>query len=133
MTLWLVPARSDGLSQPGTFDGLGLRGNGSTPMSASGVLLTAGAMLGTDGAGLDIALSLVLPNFLVLSAAFSLGLMEATANETAAHLKGTRLEHLDRTLAQQQTVRLDFARLRLETDRTRALLRGWRNAERRDS
>ena len=122
MTLWLVPARSDGLSQPGTFDGLGLRGNGSTPMSASGVLLTAGAMLGTDGAGLDIALSLVLPNFLVLSAAFSLGLMEATANETAAHLKGTRLEHLDRTLAQQQTVRLDFARLRLETDRTRALL-----------
>jgi alkylation response protein AidB-like acyl-CoA dehydrogenase len=58
----------------------------------------------------------------VLSAAFSLGLMEATATETAAHLTRTRLVHLDRSLAQQQTVRLDFARLRLEIDRTRALL-----------
>jgi alkylation response protein AidB-like acyl-CoA dehydrogenase len=122
MTLWLVPARADGLSQSGSFDGLGLRGNGSTPMSASGLELSETAMLGSDGGGLDIALSLVLPTFLVLNAAFSVGLMEATAAETAAYLNGTRLEHLDRTLAQQQNVRLDFARLRLETDRTRALL-----------
>ena len=64
----------------------------------------------------------MLPNFLVLSAAFSLGLMEATAAETATHLNGTRLEHLDQTLAQQQTVRLDFARLRLQVDQTRAFL-----------
>jgi alkylation response protein AidB-like acyl-CoA dehydrogenase len=122
MTLWLVPARSAGLSQAGNFDGLGLRGNASTPMSASGLVLTEAAMLGADGAGLDIALALVLPTFLVCSAAFSLGLMEATAAETAAHLNRTRLAHLDQSLAQQQTVRLDFARLRVEVDRTRALL-----------
>lgn len=122
MTLWLVPAHAAGLSQSGSFDGLGLRGNGSTPVAAVGLELPASAMLGEDGAGLDIALSLVLPNFLVLSAAFSLGLMEATASETATHLTETRLTHLDQTLAQQQTVRLDFARLRLEVDRTRALV-----------
>ena len=122
MTLWLVPAGANGLSQSGAFDGLGLRGNGSTPMQANGLEVPEAAMLGTDGAGLDIALSLVLPTFLVLSAAFSIGLMEAAAAETATHLNGTRLEHLDRTLAQQQNVRLDFARLRLEVDRTRALL-----------
>jgi len=122
MTLWLVPAHAPGLSQTGAFDGLGLRGNGSTPMSAAGLQLPHGAMLGADGAGLDIALALVLPNFLVLSSAFSLGLMEATASETAKHLTQTRLEHLNESLAQQQTVRLDYARLRIEVDRTRALL-----------
>jgi alkylation response protein AidB-like acyl-CoA dehydrogenase len=122
MTLWLVPASTSGLTQSGGFDGLGLRGNGSTPMSANGVELTDAAMLGADGAGLDLALSLVLPSFNVLSAAFSLGLMEATAAETANHLNNTRLAHLDQTLAQQQSVRLDFARIRLEIDRTRALL-----------
>jgi alkylation response protein AidB-like acyl-CoA dehydrogenase len=79
-------------------------------------------MLGNDGAGLDYALTQILPTFLVLSAAFSLGLMEAVTSETGAHLTSTRLEHLDRSLAQQQTVRLDFARMRLETDRTRALV-----------
>ncbi|HEY2596433.1 MAG TPA: PhnD/SsuA/transferrin family substrate-binding protein [Chloroflexota bacterium] len=122
MTLWLVPAQTAGLSQSGSFDGLGLRGNASMPIAASDAQIAQSAMLGQDGAGLDVALGLVLPNFLVLNAAFSLGLMEATATETAAHLNGTRLEHLDQTLAQQQTVRLDFARLRLDVDSTRAFL-----------
>src|SRR5207237_9020557 len=101
---------------------LAVRGNGSTPVSAADVKVPATAMLGADGAGLDLALSLVLPTFLALSAAFSLGLMEAVTAETATHLTTTRLAHLDRSLAQQQTVRMDFARMRLETDRTRALL-----------
>jgi isovaleryl-CoA dehydrogenase len=122
MSLWLVPSQTDGLTRPGGFDGLGLRGNGSTPVSAGGVTLPMSALLGEDGRGLDYALSLVLPTFLVLSAAFSLGLMEAVTAETAAHLTATRLAHLDQSLAQQQTVRIDFARMRLETDRTRALL-----------
>jgi alkylation response protein AidB-like acyl-CoA dehydrogenase len=122
MTLWLVPANTAGLARGTAFDGLGLRGNDSTPVSADGVLVDADAMLGADGAGLDLALAQVLPGFLVLSAAFSLGLLEATTAETATHLKSTRLAHLDRSLAEQPTVRLDFARMRLETDRTRALL-----------
>lgn len=122
MTLWLVPTNVAGFARSRAFDGLGLRGNESAPVSASGVLVEPEAMLGADGAGLDLALTHVLPSFLVLSAAFSLGLMEATTSETAAHLNATRLAHLDRSLAQQQTVRLDFARMRLETDRTRALL-----------
>jgi alkylation response protein AidB-like acyl-CoA dehydrogenase len=122
MTLWLVPARADGLTRPAGFDGLGLRGNGSTPVTASGVMVQSEAMLGSDGAGLDYALTLVLPTFQVLSAAFSLGVMEAATAETAAYLTATRLDHLDRSLAQQQSVRIDFARMRLETDRTRALL-----------
>jgi alkylation response protein AidB-like acyl-CoA dehydrogenase len=122
MTLWLVPARTSGLRIGGAFDGLGLRGNESTPVAADGVRIERAAMLGADGTGLDIALTAVLPTFLVLSAAFSLGLMEAVVAETSRHLTSTRLEHLDKTLAEQQTVRLDFARMRLETDRTRAFL-----------
>src|SRR3954447_10603018 len=82
MTLWLVPSDSKGLSQPGGFDGLGLRGNGSTPITAKKVQLDATAMLGDDGSGLDIALATALPWFLVLTAAFALGLMEAVFAES---------------------------------------------------
>jgi isovaleryl-CoA dehydrogenase len=122
MTLWLVPGRAPGLSQPGGFDGLGLRGNGSVPVSADGVRIGRGAILGADGAGLDIALGAVLPWFLVLSGAFSLGLMEAVVGEAGAHLGATRLEHLGQTLVQQPLVRADLARMRLATDGVRALL-----------
>ena len=44
------------------------------------------------------------------------------AGRSGPHLQRTRLEHPARCLAEEQTVRLDFARLRLETDRTRGLL-----------
>ncbi|HEY3702373.1 MAG TPA: acyl-CoA dehydrogenase family protein [Acidimicrobiales bacterium] len=122
MTLWLVPADAPGLSQPGPFDGLGLRGNASTPVTADGVVVSEDAMLGGDGGGLDVALSVVLPPFLVLNSAFSLGLMEAVTAEVGHHLGTTRLEHLDQALVQQPIIRAGYASMRLETDRTRAFL-----------
>ncbi|MHB8671224.1 MAG: acyl-CoA dehydrogenase family protein [Acidimicrobiales bacterium] len=123
MTLWLVPSNASGLSRSGGFDGFGLRGNGSEPVRAEGVVVERSAMLGADGAGLDVALSAALPWFLVLSAAFSLGLMEAVTEETGRHLSATRLEHLGQTLVEQPVTRADYARMRLQTDSTGALVR----------
>jgi isovaleryl-CoA dehydrogenase len=122
MTLWLVPSDAAGLGVRGPFDGLGLRGNASSPVRAENVRIPHGAMLGADGAGLDIALQTTLPYFLVLSAAFSLGLMEALVARASAHLTGTRLEHLGQTMADQPDLRARFARLRIRTDEVRAFL-----------
>ena len=122
MSLWLVPAGSPGLEVGGPFDGLGLRGNGSVPVTADGVTVTRDAQLGDDGAGLDVALATALPWFLVLSTAFALGLMDAVTQETGSHLNSARLEHLDIALIGQPIVRADYARMRITTDATRAFL-----------
>lgn len=122
MTLWLVPADAAGLSVSGAFDGLGLRGNASAPMTADGLTVPRSAMLGTDGGGLDLALSAVLPVFLVCSAAMSAGLLRRLAAETTDRLQRTRLEHLGVSLAQQAQPRAQLARLRIEADRTWALI-----------
>jgi isovaleryl-CoA dehydrogenase len=122
MTLWHVPREADGLSVSGPYDGLGLRGNASSPMTAASVRLPTSARLGGDGAGLDIALATVLPVFLVLNAAFSVGLMQALIDAAAAHLTGTRLEHLDQTLAEQPSQRSRFALLSTRVDQVRVFL-----------
>jgi len=122
MTLWLVPADTRGLAVAGGFDGLGLRGNGSTPVNADGVVVPLDAMLGDDGQGLDLAMTLVLPWFLVMSAAFSVGVMEAVTAEATVHLTSTRLEHLGRSLGEQPVTRLELARMRVDTDRSRAFV-----------
>jgi alkylation response protein AidB-like acyl-CoA dehydrogenase len=122
MTLWLVPADAPGIDVAGPFDGLGLRGNASRPVRGRDVPVPLAAMLGADGAGLDLAMETALPWFLVLSAAFSLGLMRATLTETIGHLTRTRLEHLGLTLAEQPLVRQDIGHLRIEVDRTAALV-----------
>jgi isovaleryl-CoA dehydrogenase len=133
MTLWLVPGDlvsddTGGLSVAGTFDGLGLRGNSSAPMTAAGVTVPLSALLGTDGAGLDLALAAVLPVFLICSAAMSAGLLRRLAAETADHLQRTRLEHLGVSLAQQAAPRAQLAQLRIEADRTWALIAETLNA-----
>jgi isovaleryl-CoA dehydrogenase len=122
MTLWLVPAGARGLAVAGSFDGLGLRGNSSAPMTAAGVRVPRADLLGTDGGGLDLALTAVLPVFLICSAAMSAGLMRRLAQETAEHLSRTHLAHLGISLAQQVQPRAQLARLRIEADRTWALI-----------
>ena len=118
MTLWLVPAGAAGLSAAGAFDGLGLRGNSSAPLTADGVEVPLAAMLGADGGGLDMALAAILPCFLICSASMSAGLIRRLAAETAAHLQRTRLAHLGVSLAQQTGPRAQLARLQIEADRT---------------
>ncbi|MET7612972.1 acyl-CoA dehydrogenase family protein [Streptomyces seoulensis] len=121
MSLWLVPSNGTGLDVRGDYDGFGLRGNASSPVSGKSVSVPRTALLGTDGEGLNTALQEVLPYFLVLNAAFSLGVTEALLDITAEHLRKTRLEHLDQTLAEQPTARLRFAELRLRADALRAM------------
>jgi isovaleryl-CoA dehydrogenase len=118
MTLWLVPADASGLSAAGAFDGLGLRGNSSAPLTADGLLVPVSAMLGPDGGGLDLALAAILPFFLICSAAMSAGLIRRLATETADHLQRTQLAHLGLSLAQQAGPRAQLARLQIEADRT---------------
>ncbi|MFG1653110.1 acyl-CoA dehydrogenase family protein [Micromonospora sp. NPDC049275] len=122
MTLWLVPADSAGLRVAGDFDGLGLRGNGSRPMTAEGVVIPADAILGTDGAGRDVALGAVLPWFLVLNAAFCLGLADSAVAEAGRHLTGTTLTHTGAALRDAPVARRDFAQLTIRTHALRAFL-----------
>ncbi len=120
-TMWLVPAGVPGLEVGAPFDGLGLRGNASSPMTASGVEVPIDAALGPDGGGFDVMLGTLLPYFQVLSAAFSTGTMDAATTKAAAHA-AVRTEHVDQSLADNPVVRAKVARMRVKTDMARALL-----------
>jgi alkylation response protein AidB-like acyl-CoA dehydrogenase len=121
-TIWLVPATAEGLRVTAPFDGLGLRGNYSSPVTAEGVIVSQGAMLGEDGKGFDIMVQIVLPYFQFMRAGCCLGMMEAATTKAAAHAGGTALEHLGQSLADLPTVRAYIARMRIKTDMVRALL-----------
>jgi alkylation response protein AidB-like acyl-CoA dehydrogenase len=121
-TLWLVDAKLSGLSQPGAFDGLGLRGNASTPIAARGVRIRTIDRLGDDGKGFDIMMGVVLPWFSTLSAACSVGLMEGALTRAIAHVAGTKHQHIGTSLADLPTIRAYLARARIRTDSVNALL-----------
>jgi alkylation response protein AidB-like acyl-CoA dehydrogenase len=121
-TLWLVPSKTTGIQVQGPFDGMGLRGNDSSPVAADNVRVSESAMLGEDGKGFDVMMSAVLPMFDVLNAACSVGLMESAVQRTAQHASGARYAHLGSSLADLPTIRNYIARMRVKTDMARTLL-----------
>jgi alkylation response protein AidB-like acyl-CoA dehydrogenase len=120
-SIWLVPRTAPGISMPAAFDGLGLRGNDSTPVSAEGVSLTDAARLGPDGGGFDVMMGTVLPAFSLMNSACSIGLMEATIAAAATHIGATRHTHLDTRLADLPTIRAYLARMKIRADQARTL------------
>jgi len=121
-TIWLVPAQAAGLRVTAPFEGLGLRGNASSPVAAEQVIVDKAAMLGADGGGFDIMMGVVLPYFNLMIAAMSIGTMQAATTKAAAHVAGTGLLHLSSTLADLPTIRAYVARMQIKTDMARALL-----------
>lgn len=121
-TIWLVPAEAKGLRIPFSFDGMGLRGNHSSPITAEGAIIPAENMLGADGDGFNIMMGIVLPYFQLMSAGFSVGTMEAATTKAAGHVAGTKFEHLRQSLADLPTIRAYLSRMRIKTDMCRTLL-----------
>jgi len=121
-TLWLVPRGAPGMSAQGRFDGIGLRGNDSTPMIADDVVVPEAHRLGEDGGGLGIMLDVALPLFNMMAAACAVGLMEGATGAACAHASATRYEHLDESLSSLPTIRAYLARMRIQTDQARCLL-----------
>jgi alkylation response protein AidB-like acyl-CoA dehydrogenase len=120
--IWLVPAETAGLTIPFQFDGMGLRGNHSSPVTAEGVVVPGENMLGADGDGFTVMMGIVLPYFQLMNAGFSVGTMEAATTKAIQHVTGTKLEHLGQSLADLPTVRAYLSRMRIKTDLCRALL-----------
>ncbi|HYO51004.1 MAG TPA: acyl-CoA dehydrogenase family protein [Chloroflexia bacterium] len=121
-TIWLLPAGAEGLRIPAPFNGMGMRGNYSSPVVAEGVAIPRSMMLGLDGGGFDVMMGVVLPYFQLMNAACSIGIMEAATANTAVHVAGTNLEHLGSSLADLPTIRAYVARMRIKTDMARSLL-----------
>jgi len=121
-TIWFVPRDTKGVEATGSFNGLGLRGNDSTPVKAENASVSPDNMLGQDGKGLDIMLGTVLPIFNVLTASVSVGLMEGATQAAVKHAAGTSFEHSGSSIAELPTVRAYLARMRIATDQARCLV-----------
>ncbi len=120
-SIWLVSKSAKGLKTTAAFDGLGLRGNDSAPVSAEGVIVAESARLGADGGGFDVMMGVVLPAFSLLNSACSVGLMEAAVTRAIAHITGTKHQHLNSSIADIPTVRAYLSKAKLRADAARTL------------
>ncbi len=121
-SIWFVPAKTQGLQINTPFDGMGMRGNYSSPVTAENVIVSEADLLGEDGKGFDVMMGIVLPYFQVMNAACSLGIIESAVQKSAQHLTNTKLEHLNQALNESPTNRAYLAKMKIKADMLRTLL-----------
>ena len=121
--LYLVDARTPGIEIRSAFDGLGMRGNASAPLSFRSVQVEVDRRLGGPGSGFGLMMTATLPWFVLGSAACSVGIAGAALAGVAAHAGGARFEHLGGTrLSDLPTVRARIAEAKVRHMAARALL-----------
>jgi alkylation response protein AidB-like acyl-CoA dehydrogenase len=120
-TIWLVPRTTPGLSIDRPFDGLGLRGNDSSPVTASGAVIPESARLGKEGGGFGVMMEIVLPIFNAMNAGCSIGIMETTIAKASAHVAGTKFDHTGSSIADLPTIRAYLAKAKVKADAARTL------------
>ncbi|MEJ5149062.1 acyl-CoA dehydrogenase family protein [Comamonas sp. MYb396] len=120
-TLWLVDSRLPGLQIPSRFDGMGLRGNASSPIIAQDVAVPLACRLGEDGQGEDVKARYLMPYFPTLIATTSVGLMQGVLRRALQHVAHTRFAENGSGLADLPTIRAYLAKAQLKADQARLL------------
>jgi alkylation response protein AidB-like acyl-CoA dehydrogenase len=120
-TLYLLRRESPGVRVDAPFDGLGLRGNDSSPVAVENYTIGAGDLLTDQGGGATAMLQVVLPWFAVGTAAMATGICRAATDLTAQHLANVGFDSGSR-LRDLPNLRARLAEMSTTTAQARALV-----------
>lgn len=121
-TVYLVRRGAAGVRTAGHFQGLGLRGNDSSPVAIEQHHVAAGALVSPQGEGANTMLQVVLPWFSIGTAAMANGICRAAVDRTAQHMQSTGFAHTGGSLRDLPTLRARLADMSVRTSQSRALL-----------
>jgi alkylation response protein AidB-like acyl-CoA dehydrogenase len=121
-TVYLALKGTPELQVTAAFDGLGLRGNDSAPLTIENLRVERGALISGQGEGPKTLLEVVLPWFAMGTAAMANGLCRAAVTATSQHMQTTGFEHTGTGLRDLPILRARLAQMSARTDQARALL-----------
>jgi alkylation response protein AidB-like acyl-CoA dehydrogenase len=121
--LYLIPKGANGFSAQGRFEGLGLAGNASAPMTLEDVSVADTARLGAEASGFQTMMEVVLPHFQIGVASVSLGIGGAAFEKITARVGARKYEHAGgAALASIPRVQFLVAEMAIELNSARAYL-----------
>ena len=121
-TVYLVRTKANGVRVTSAFNGLGLRGNDSAPVSLDQITVNKADLISALGEGPKVVLEIVLPWFAIGSAAMANGLCRAAVERTTEHLTSSGFAHDGSKLRDLPNLRARLAEMSVRTEQSRSLL-----------
>lgn len=120
--LYLVDSSAPGVEVASPFEGLGMCGNGSSPVRLTGVRVPASHRIGAPRTGYRTLMASTLPAFVSACAACCVGLSGRALELAIEHVAGARLEHQGETLRDLPVLRARLAEAKIRHLQADALL-----------
>ena len=121
-TVYLVRTKAHGVRVTSAFNGLGLRGNDSAPVSLDQITVQKTDLISAPGEGPQVILEVVLPWFAIGTAAMANGICRAAVQRTTEHLVSTGFEQDGSKLRDLPNLRARLAEMSVRTEQSRSLL-----------
>ena len=121
-TVYFVRQESKGVQVTSPFNGLGLRGNESAPVTLDEIEVKPDSLISAQGEGPKIILEVILPWFAIGTAAMANGLCRAAVQGTTKHLTETGFAHDGTNLRDLPNLRARLAEMSVRTEQSRSLL-----------
>ncbi len=123
VNLYLIRKGTPGFAAQGRFEGLGLAGNASAPMTLKDVAIEDDTRVGAEGTGFQSMLEVVLPHFQIGAASVSIGIATAAFQAITARVGARKYEHAGgAALASIPRVQFLVAEMAIELNSARAYL-----------
>lgn len=122
ISLFLIDGRDENIEKIGHWDGMGLRGNSSTPIHFKGCRVPAWRRLGDENCGFSMLFAYSLPIYQVGLSAVYLGIAQAAYDTAVAHVKKRIHSDTGQSLSRVETVQRYIAEMKLRIDQTRFLV-----------
>lgn len=122
LDLFLVDAADPRVTPVGRWDGLGMRGNASTPVRFDHCLIPVSQRLGREGIGFPVLMAFNVPIYLLALAGLYLGLAQRARDVAVGHVKKRIHSDTKQALAERGVVQRYVAEMDCDIERTRSYL-----------
>jgi alkylation response protein AidB-like acyl-CoA dehydrogenase len=122
ISIFVIDGRHPNIKPIGKWDGMGLRGNSSTPVHFDKIHLPACHRLGPEKCGFSMLFAYSLPIYQVGLSAVYLGIAQAAFDAAVDHVKKRIHSDTGLSLAKVETVQRYIAEMRLRIEQTRYLI-----------
>lgn len=122
LSLFLIDGKDEHIKPIGKWDGLGIRGNSSTPVHFDKCRVPAFNRLGTETGGFSSIFAYSLPIYQVCLSALYLGVAQAAYDAAVAHVKKRVHSDTGLALSNLETVQRYIAEMKMSMDQTRYLI-----------
>jgi len=122
LSLFVIDGNDKNIKTIGKWDGMGLRGNSSTPVHFDKCRVPASRRLGSETCGFSMLFSYSLPIYQVGLSSVYLGIAQAAYDTAVAHVKKRIHSDTGAALAKVETVQRYIAEMKVRIDQTRYLI-----------